>query len=42
MDSNHSTSVELGCKINAMFKTLTEYGYTTDYLTFSDLLDNAD
>ena len=25
-----------------MFKRLKRYGYTTDYLTFSDLLDKAD
>ena len=35
-------SVELCCKIDAMFKRLNRYGYTTDYLTFSDLLDKAD
>jgi len=35
-------SVELCCKIDAMFKRLKRYGYTTDYLTFSDLLDKAD
>jgi len=34
--------VELCCKIDAMFKRLKRYGYTTDYLTFSDLLDKAD
>ena len=31
-------SVELCSKIDAMFKRLKRYGYTTDYLTFSDLL----
>jgi len=35
-------SVELCCKIDAMFKRLKRYGYTTDYLTFSHLLDKAD
>jgi len=35
-------SVELCCKIDAMFKRLKRYGYTTDYVTFSDLLDKAD
>ena len=30
-------SVELCCKIDAMFKRLQRYGYTTNYLTFSDL-----
>ena len=35
-------SVELCCKIDAMFKRLKRYGYTTDYLTFSDLLVKAD
>ena len=35
-------SVELGCKIDAMLKRLKRYGYTTDFLTFSDLLDKAD
>ena len=35
-------SVELCCKIDAMFKRLKRYGCTTDYLTFSDLLDKAD
>jgi len=35
-------SVELCCKIDAMFKRLKRYGYTTDYLTVSDLLDKAD
>ena len=35
-------SVELYCKIHAMFKRLKRYGYTTDYLTFSDLLDKTD
>jgi len=34
--------MELCCKIDAMFKRLKRYGYTTDYLTFSDLLDKAD
>ena len=34
--------VELCCKIDAMFKRLKRYGYTTDYLTVSDLLDKAD
>jgi len=36
--------VELCRKIDAMFKRLKtkRYGYTTDYLTFSDLLDKAD
>jgi len=35
-------SVELCCKIDATFKRLKRYGYTTDYLTFSHLLDKAD
>ena len=35
-------SAELHCKIDAMFKRLKRYGYTTDYLTLSDLLDKAD
>ena len=34
-------SVELCSKIDAMFKRLKRYGYTTDYLTFSDLLEKA-
>jgi len=34
-------SVKLCCKID-MFKRLTRYGYTTDYLNFSDQLDKAD
>jgi len=28
-------SAELHCKIDAMFKRLKRYGYTTDYLTLS-------
>jgi len=35
-------NVELCCKIDATFKRLKRYGYTTDYLNFSDLLDKAD
>jgi len=35
-------SVELCYKIDAMFKRFKRYDYTTDYLTFSDLLDKAD
>jgi len=35
-------SAELYCKIDAIFKMLKRYGYTTDYLTFSDLLEKAD
>jgi len=35
-------STELHCKIDAMFKRLKRYGYTTDYHTLSDLLDKAD
>jgi len=35
-------SAELHCKIDAMFKRLKRYGYTTDYHTLSDLLDKAD
>ena len=34
-------SVELNCKIDAMFKRLKRYGYTEDNLTLSDLLDEA-
>jgi len=35
-------SVELCCKIDAMVRSVKCYGYTTDSLTFSDLLDKAD
>jgi len=34
--------VKLCCKIDAMFNRLKRYGYTTEYLTSSDLLDKAD
>ena len=34
-------SAELNCKIDTMFKRLKRYGYTTDNLTLSDLLNEA-